>query len=79
MTSKVEFKTFLFSYRYEGKECVLEIRAENEQDAKRRVGRLQYATYDGELMGKIPASPATSRVLGPILSFICSLLPRGAR
>lgn len=69
-----EFKTYLFSYRYEGADCVLEIRAEGMEDAKRRVSRLQYATYDGELMAKLPVHRKLSGVMTPLLSFFLWLV-----
>ncbi len=49
-------KTYLFSYVHQGTECVLEIQADSADDACKRVARLQYATFDGELMAKIPVS-----------------------
>jgi hypothetical protein len=49
-----KFPTFLFSYRHEGYEWVFEIKARDAQDAKARLAKLSYATYDGELMTKIP-------------------------
>jgi len=50
-----EFRTFLFSYRHDGAEWSLEIKAKNEHDARDRIARLQFATYDGELVAKLPA------------------------
>lgn len=50
------FKTYLFSYNYDGCSWCFEIQAENPEDARQRVSRLTFATYDGELVAKIPAS-----------------------
>jgi hypothetical protein len=50
------FRTFLFSYRHAGAEWNLEIRATSEEDARARIDRLQYATYEGELVAKVPAA-----------------------
>ena len=55
-----EFKTYLFSYNYEGSQWAFEIKARDADDAKARVDRLYYVTYDGELVAKIPA------YLGPV-------------
>lgn len=48
--------THLFTYRHEGAEWVLEIRAASAEDAKARLARLAWATYDGVLVSKTPAS-----------------------
>ncbi len=68
-------KTYLFSYVHQGTECVLEIQADSADDACKRVARLQYATFDGELMAKIPVSRGMAACLSPILSFMISILP----
>lgn len=52
----MDYKTYLFSYRHDGAEWALEIQATSEADAKARVAKLAYATYDGELVAKIPAT-----------------------
>lgn len=49
-------KTYLFSYRHDGAEWAVEIQAASEADAKARVAKLAYASYDGELVAKVPAS-----------------------
>lgn len=51
-----EFETFLFSYRHDGAEWSFEIQAKNEADARARLDRMQFATYDGKLAATIPAS-----------------------
>jgi hypothetical protein len=53
-SSEVEFRTFLFSYRHAGAEWSLEIKARDELDAKARLARLQWASFDGELVAKLP-------------------------
>ena len=75
MVSKMQ--THLFSYRHDGKHWELGIKAENADDARRRIAALTYASYDGILVVKIPA------VLGPfsllavwIRNVAASLLPR---
>lgn len=53
-------QTHTFSYRYNGKLWALDIKAENADDARRRIAALTYASYDGVLVAKIPAA------LGPL-------------
>jgi hypothetical protein len=77
MSRSVEFKTYLFSYSYQGAECVMEIRAADAEDARKRLGRLQYARYDGELVAKIPTSPSLNSVLRPFVRFFVWLLSPG--
>jgi hypothetical protein len=49
------FQTHLFTYRHDGAEWTLEIKAQDIRDAKERVKALTFARYDGELIAKIPA------------------------
>jgi len=53
-------QTHLFSYRHDGKHWELEIQARDAEDAKQRIGKLAYATYDGVLVTRLPAA------LGPL-------------
>jgi len=53
-------KTHLFSYSHNGKRWEIEIQAHDAEDAKQRIGKLAYATYDGVLVTKVPAA------LGPL-------------
>lgn len=64
-----EFKTYLFSYQHEGASWLLEIKAESVEDAKRRLSRLQYASYDGELVTKIVA-PTGAGILKSLLKLL---------
>lgn len=68
-------KTYLFSYNHQGAECVFEIRADSADDARKRVARLQHATFDGELVAKIPVSQGMTALLSPLLSFLISIIP----
>lgn len=63
-------KTYLFSYRHEGAECVFEIRADSADDARRRVAQLQHATLDGELVARVPATPALTGLMSPLLTLL---------
>ena len=47
-------KTFVVSYRHEGGEWSLLLKARDYDDAKARLGRLTWATIDGELMMTLP-------------------------
>ena len=75
MVPKVEFKTYLFSYHHEGSSYVLELKADSAEDAQRRIGRLQYAHYDGELIAKITVKPMFSGLLSSILTVLIKLIP----
>jgi hypothetical protein len=55
------YKTHLFTYRHDGAEWTLEIKARDIRDAKERLKALPLARYDGELITKVPAS------LGPLM------------
>ena len=55
-----EYKTFLVSYRHDGAHWTLKLKAKSIDDAQTRLGKLLYATVDGELIATIPAS------LGPL-------------
>ena len=66
-------KTYLFSYEHDGASWVLELKASDPADAQRRIRRLQYANYDGELMAKIAmpslANPLFNKIKGLLASF----------
>jgi len=49
-------ETHLFTYRYGNAEWEIEIPASSEQEARERLARIPYATYDGVLIAKIPAA-----------------------
>jgi hypothetical protein len=44
-----DYKTFLFSYQYNGAEWNYEIKAKNQQEAEERISRIQYAYFNGEI------------------------------
>ena len=50
------YKTLVFSYFHDGSMWELEIKARDAEDAKARVAKLAYATFDGEQIASIPAS-----------------------
>jgi hypothetical protein len=49
-------QTHLFTYRYDNARWTIEIPASSEQEAKERVARIHYATYDGVVVAKLPAT-----------------------
>lgn len=53
-----EFQTHIFSYRHAGRHWQLTIRATDADDARARIGKLAYATYDGVELARIPAALA---------------------
>ena len=65
-------ESHLFTYRHDGAEWVIEIPARNADDARARIGKLAYATYDGRLIAKVPAA------LGP-LAKLTAWLRNGTR
>ena len=49
-------KTYLFRYNHAGSSWGFEIQAESPEDARQRVAKLAFATFDGELVAKVPGS-----------------------
>jgi hypothetical protein len=71
------FQTHLFTYRHDGAEWVLPIHAIDADDARARIGKLAYATYDGVAVARITTT------LGPLgrmstwaRSMVAMMLPR---
>ena len=48
------FKTHVFRYRHDGTEWELKIDATDATDARARIGKLAYATYDGVVVSETP-------------------------
>lgn len=61
--SEETYSDYLFSYNYEGDSYVFTIKASSPQDAKARVQRLQWATYDGEVKAVIPVPGPLQRIV----------------
>jgi hypothetical protein len=51
------FRTFLFSYEHAGSSWVLEIKAQDADDARARLRKQHSATYDGEMVAKVAIPP----------------------
>lgn len=49
-------KQYLFSYSHAGSQWSIEITADCPEDAKERLQRLPYATYDGEVIARVPVA-----------------------
>ncbi len=60
------FKTFLVRYNYDGAQWGLELKARDLEDAKARLGRLSFATVDGEHVMTLSAST------GPLAAIIAA-------
>lgn len=68
--SSEEFKTYLFSYGYEGARWSLEIRARDPDEARERLNRLAFANYDGEVKAKIPCPGLIGRLVAALKTTI---------
>lgn len=72
-----KFETHVFSYRHDGRHWELTIKATDAADARARIGKLAYATYDGVEVASVPAF--LSPIAIPIVwmrNAICSLYSR---
>lgn len=50
----MEFKTYLFTYNFDGAKWELPIKAKTPEEARARLNHALYAEYTGELMASIP-------------------------
>jgi hypothetical protein len=51
-------QTHVFSYRHDGRDWELTIRATDADDARARIAKLAYATYDGIQVARVPVALA---------------------
>lgn len=51
---KDNYETHMFTYRHDGADWVLTIKATDADDARARIGKLAYATYDGVVVEQLP-------------------------
>lgn len=58
-----KYATHLFTYRHDGAEWILAIKATDANDARARIGKLAYATYDGVAIAQMPAAYAPIGIL----------------
>jgi len=67
------FRSYLFRYNYEGASWTFEIQAKSPEDAERRVRRLAFASYQGEVVATLPVS---SSFLARLLVVVRNTLKR---
>lgn len=48
------YQTYLFTYRHDGADWVLPIKASSPEDAKGRLAKIAFARYDGVAVARIP-------------------------
>lgn len=55
----MDYRTFLFTYNFDGAKWELPIKAKTPEEARARLNRVLYAEYTGELMASIaiPSGP----------------------
>ena len=57
------YEKHMFTYRHDGAEWTLTLNATNADDARARIGKLAYATYDGVIGSEMPALLAPIGIL----------------
>lgn len=64
-----DFQTYLFTYRHNGADWVLPIKASSPQDAKSRLAKIAMARYDGVAVARasIPIFTGLPRLLNWLL------------
>lgn len=50
----MDYRTFLFTYNFDGAKWELPIKAKTPEEARARLNNALYAEYSGELMASIP-------------------------
>jgi hypothetical protein len=50
------YQTHMFTYRHDGAEWTLMLKATDADDARARIGKLAYANYDGIVDSQMPAA-----------------------
>ncbi len=53
-----DYRDFLFDYSFDGHRWSVTITARSAEEAKARINSLAWATYTGELLFTVPATPA---------------------
>jgi len=61
------YETHLFTYRHDGADWVLAIKATDADDARARIGKLAYATYDGVAIARLAIPPVTPRPMAALM------------
>ena len=65
----MDYKTFLFTYSFDGSKWQLPIKAKSPEEARARLDRALYAEYTGELVASIPATNPFPRLANLIARF----------
>ncbi len=63
MALSEEYKTFICSYRYAGKEWTVDFPATSFEDAEARLSAMHFGKVNGILMATIPAGPGVGFVV----------------
>ena len=50
----MDYKTFLFTYNFDGAKWEFPIKAKTPEEARARLNRVLYAEYSGELVASLP-------------------------
>jgi hypothetical protein len=69
-----DYKTYLFTYNFDGASWELPIKAKTPEEARARLNRIIYAEYSGELVASIPVP---SNVVPRMVNFFSRLLRLG--
>lgn len=56
------YKTFLFTYHFDGTSWEIPIKAKTPEEAQARLNRAAYAVYTGELIASIPVPGFLPRI-----------------
>ena len=70
----MEYKTYLFTYSFDGASWQLPIKAKTPEEARARLDRILYAEYTGELVASISA-PSDFGFIRRIWQFLHRLFP----
>lgn len=71
------YETHMFTYRHDGAEWMLTVQAIDADDARARIGKLAYASYDGVVHSQMPAVMAPVGLISVwARNLAATLLPR---
>lgn len=59
----MDYKTYLFTYHFDGAHWELPIKAKTPEEARARLDRAAYAVYTGELVTSIPVPHLLPRII----------------
>ena len=70
----MDYKTYLFTYSFDGASWELPIKAKTPEEARARLNRVLYAEYTGELVASV-SLPSNLRLFASIVHFFRRLFP----